>query len=151
MRRRLAAAIVAPAAGRALVEEVCATSCERVALVLGGLPQSTARAVAGLPVALVPNPAWCEGEAAALRCALAWALRSGADGLLLVDEAPAARSHLEALLAAFRATGVPAASGRLGAPGLPAVFGVEAFARLAGSPTPRRSSMFCPVLPRVTV
>lgn len=150
MRRRVVAAILAacptnqggcprvllPWAGttrlRAVAQAVCAASCERVAAVLGPAAGSIAPALSGLPIATLPNVLWSEGAAASIRCAVAWALRSGADGLLLVhgEQARTGRAHVESLLQAFRSSRAVVASHVCGDVGLPAVFGVETYARL---------------------
>ena len=84
MRNRVVATILAPQPTtlRSLVRALGA--CERVAVPLGANAAAVAAAVHGLPVATLPNVLWSEGIAAEIRCAVAWALRSGADGLLLV-------------------------------------------------------------------
>lgn len=143
MRRRVVAAVLAnsshvllPWAGttrlRSITSAVCAASCERVAVVVGTAAGSMSTALHGLPVATVPNVLWSEGVASAIRCAVAWALRSGADGLLLVhgDQARLETGHVDSLLAAFRETRTPVASYVGGEVGVPAVFGLESFARL---------------------
>jgi CTP:molybdopterin cytidylyltransferase MocA len=143
MRRRVVAAILAntsdvllPWAGttklRAIAQEVGASSCERVAVVLGTSAAGVSNALTGLPVITLPNVLWSEGVAAAIRCAVAWALRSGADGLLLVhgDQARVDRAHVDSLLSAFRTARCPVASSVYGHLEVPAVFGIESFARL---------------------
>lgn len=143
MRRRIVAAILAdtadvllPWAGstrlRSIAQQVCAASCERVAVVLGTSAGSIAGALAGLPITTLPNVLWSDGVSAGVRCAVAWALRSGADGLLLVDgeQARVDRAHVDSLLSAFRNTRAPVASHVRGEVGLPAVFGIESFPRL---------------------
>lgn len=143
MRRRVVAAILAhtedvlaPWAGstrlRSVAQEVCATSCERVAVVLGNSSGRIASALAGLPIATLPNVLWSDGASAAIRCAVAWALRTGSDGLLLVDgeQASLGREHVEGLVSAFRASRAPVASYLFGEVSVPAVFGIESFARL---------------------
>jgi CTP:molybdopterin cytidylyltransferase MocA len=133
MRRRIVAALVGHghAHVRAIAQELCATSCERVAITLGPSAGLIAHALDGVPLVTLPNVLWSEGAAAAIRCAVAWALRSGADGLLLVDgEHAVERAHVERLLAAFRPAHVPIASTARGEICLPAVFGLESFARL---------------------
>ena len=137
MRRRIVAAILAntPRALlpwsdtsrlRAVAREVCSTSCEKVAVV-GNL----GAALRGLPVALIPDLE--EGKSAAIRGAVDWALRCGAEGLLLVDgdQAHLDRNHLDSMLRAFRETRVPVSSYVDNDLAMPAVFGVETFARLA--------------------
>lgn len=112
MRRRVVAAILG-ACSRELAHEVCATSCDRVAIIGGP-------GFEGLPLVAL------DGDR------IAWALRSGADGLLLVQGSlHVDRFHLEALLDAFRGTRTPVASYVAGEVGLPAVFGVESYSRLA--------------------
>ena len=142
MRRRVVCAVLAHSSDvllpwegttrlRSIAGAVCAATCERVAVVIGAAAGRMTAALHGLPVATVPNLLWSEGTASAIRCAVAWALRSGADGLLLVDDqARLDRDHVDTLLAAFRATRTPVASEVAGELGLPAVFGVESFARL---------------------
>ena len=99
---------------------------------LGSSAGSITAALEGLPIATLPNVLWTEGTSAAIRCAVAWALRSGADGLLLVhgDQARVDRAHVENLLAVFRETRTPVASDVHGDVCVPAVFGIESFARL---------------------
>ncbi|MBA3504118.1 MAG: NTP transferase domain-containing protein, partial [Deltaproteobacteria bacterium] len=113
-------------------QEVCASSCERVAVVLGSGSGSISAALEGLPVATLPNVLWTAGKSAAIRCAVAWALRSGADGLLFVhgDQARVDRAHVDSLLSAFCETRGPVGSEVHGEVAVPAVFGIESFARL---------------------
>ena len=112
MRRRVVAAILG-ACSRELAHEVCASSCDRVAIIGGP-------GFDGLPLVALAGDA------------PAWTLRSGADGLLLVQgNVHVDRDHLEALLEAFRGTRTPVASYVAGEVGLPAVFGIESFGRLA--------------------
>ena len=143
MRRRIACAVLAnsaqvlmPWAGttrlRSIAGAVCSSTCERVGVVVGAAAGTITSALHGLPIATVPNLLWSEGTSSAIRCAVAWALRSGADGLLLVDgdQARLDRAHVDSLLAAFRETRTPVASYVAGDVGVPAVFGIESFARL---------------------
>src|SRR5512139_2214535 len=134
MRRRVVAAILAnnpgvllPWAGttrlRSVAQEVPAASCERVAVIAGARAGTVSSSLEGLPVAIVPDVLWGEGVASAIRCAVAWALRSGADGLMLVDgdQARVDRAHVENLLGAFRSARTPVASYVYGEVGIPAV------------------------------
>lgn len=144
MRKRVVAAILTaspttallPWAGttrlRSVAQAICAASCERVAVVLGPAAGSVTSSLTGLPVASLPNVLWSEGSAASMRCAVAWALRTGADGLLLVhgDQARLDRAHVESLLQAFRTSRATVASYVSGDVTLPAVFGVESYAKL---------------------
>ena len=112
MRRRVVAAILG-ACSRELAHEICATTCERVAVVGGP-------GFEGLPLVALAGDA------------IAWALKSGADGLVLVQgDQHVDRFHLETLIDAFRHTRTPVASYACGEVGLPAVFGVDSFGRLA--------------------
>ncbi|MDB4962494.1 MAG: hypothetical protein JWP01_2493 [Myxococcales bacterium] len=164
MRPRVVAALLAtgtstPPQLRALATQICAASCERVAVVLGANAGSIAPAMTGLPVAIVTNVLWADGPSSAIRCAVAWALRTGCDGLLLTScdeplltgDPLLTTAHVENLLAAFADSHEIAASRTLSvsagglasyhasSPGLPAIFHRAHFARLAaltGEATP---------------
>lgn len=142
MRTRVVATILAPrpASVRQLVHALA--PCERIAVPLGKHAAAVAAAVHGLPVATLPCVLWNDGLAAEIRCAVAWALRSGADGLLLVHGEDALDVHdVCGLVREFlksRAPIVPAADV------LPAIYGVEAFAKLG------QLTSSGPVLPHVT-
>lgn len=149
MRKRVVAAILAasptneagcprvllPWAGstrlRAVAKAICAASCERVAVVLGPGAGPATSSLQGLPIA-TPDVLWNDGAASPIRRAVAWALRTGADGLLLAhgDQARLDRTHVESLLQAFRSSRATVASYVSGEVTLPAVFGVESYAKL---------------------
>lgn len=135
---RIAAAILAagttePHAVRELAARTCMASCERVAVVLGAAAGVISPALHGLPVRIETNVLWSEGVAASIRIAVAWALRSGCDGLLLVacDQYRVSAAHLERLLAAYRSSRADVVCSRNGhGAGLPAVFHGTLYARL---------------------
>jgi xanthine dehydrogenase accessory factor len=125
-----------PYAGATLVETIVArvraTSCTRMAVVLGADREEIARRLARVRVDIVDNDAWQEGMAGSLRVAVAWARAAGCTGLLIavVDQPRLSTAHLERLLAALRATGDAAASRYSGKLGVPAAFGARWFGEL---------------------
>lgn len=135
---RIAAAIVAAGTGdpqrlRELAMRVCMASCERVAVVVGAGAGALSPALHGLPIRLEANVLHPEGVASSIRAAVAWALRSGCDALLLLacDQHRVTASHLERLLAAYRAKRDLVASRCSHGLGVPAVFHGTHFGRLA--------------------
>ena len=135
---RIAAAILAagtgePARLRALATRVCAADVERTAVVLGHSAGALGPALHGLPLHLITNVLHPEGSAAGIRTAVGWALRSGCDALLLVacEHHHVSASHLEHLLAAYRANREVVGSRCVQGLCLPAVFHATHYARLA--------------------
>ena len=118
---------------RAIASEVCASSCDRVGVVVGSYAAQVAAALDGLPVAVLPNVLWNEGMAASVRCAVAWAARSACDALVLCvcDQPRLTTAHLERLIARHRASGRPVGSRYADAIGVPALFGCDDYSRLA--------------------
>ncbi len=115
-----------------IARELCATCCDRVVVVLGAHAGAVAAALADLPVALEVNVLWTEGIASSIRCAVAWALRSGCDGLALVacDQPRLHAAHVDALVALHHRRGTAVASRYAGVVGTPAVFGATEFSSL---------------------
>jgi len=108
---------------RELVGRVCLAPVERVAVVLAS---DFTSALQGLPVHIEAN------QISPIRAAVAWALRTGCDGLLLIEgDRRISSSHLERLLAAYR--GHHDLVGTRGAHGLevPAIFHGSHYGRLA--------------------
>lgn len=135
---RIAAAVLAagtadPERLRELAGRVCLASVERVAVVLGAGAGALSSALHGLPIRIETNVLWSEGHASTIRAAVAWALRSGCDALLLLECAHhrVTSSHLEKLLGAYRGKHDLVAT--RGAHGfeIPAVFHGTHYGRLA--------------------
>ncbi|MBA3463704.1 MAG: NTP transferase domain-containing protein [Deltaproteobacteria bacterium] len=135
---RIAAAILAAGTGepqrlRELAMRVCASPCERVAVVLGAGAGAMTPVLHGLPLRIETNVLWSEGIASSIRSAVAWALRSGCDGLLLLacDHHRVTATHLERLIATYRSKGDVVASRCVHhGLGAPAVFHGTHFGRL---------------------
>lgn len=128
------AAAQGPSYLRTIAAQVAETSCERTAVILGNHQAHLVPTFGGVPVAVEINARATEGAASSIRAAVAWALRSGCDALLLVtcEDQVVPTAHLELLLARYRETGRLVAS-KLGAiTGVPAVFDRQHFARLGG-------------------
>jgi CTP:molybdopterin cytidylyltransferase MocA len=119
---------------RAVAEQTCAASFDRVAVVLGAHAGTIAPTLDGLPLAPLANVLWTEGVASSIRCAVAWALRSACDAILLLvcDQPRLTSSHLENLLSAYRASRRRVASRYANIVGVPAVFDRADFPRLGG-------------------
>ena len=117
---------------RFLATEALASSCDRVAVVLGASAPGAGAALGGLGVSLVRNALWEEGIASSIRCGVSWATREGYDAILLMlcDQPRLRREHLECLLLAFRTTGSIVASRYDGVLGAPAIFDRGTFADL---------------------
>jgi CTP:molybdopterin cytidylyltransferase MocA len=135
---RIAAAILAAGTGepyrlRELAMRVCATSCERTAVVLGAGAGALAGALHSLPVRIETNLLHSEGQAASIRSAVAWALRGGCDALMLLscDHHHVTTTHLERLLVAYRTNRDVVASHCVQGLCLPAVFHGTHYGRLA--------------------
>src|SRR5205085_1628033 len=102
-------------------------------VVLGAGAGSLAGALHSLPVRLETNVLHPEGMAASIRSAVAWALRSSCDALLVLccDHHHVTTSHLERLLVAYRANRDVVASHCATGLCLPAVFHGTHYGRLA--------------------
>lgn len=103
-----------------------ATACDRVFVVVGANRAPVVAAMAGLDVEIVENRGWPEGIGSSLRVGIRWveACEPGYDAVLimLVDQYKVGVEHLDRLIAAFRQSGIIAASEYDGAPGVPALF-----------------------------
>ena len=86
----------------------------------------------GLPVASLANVLWTEGMASSIRCAVAWAVRSSCEALLvaLCDQPRLTAAHLETLLQVYRRSPGPVASRYAGTLGAPAIFDRASFPAL---------------------
>ncbi len=118
---------------RAVASEACASSCQRVVVVVGANEESVRDSLGGLPVTMASNPGWREGLASSIRCGVAWAEREGCDAVLLLvcDQPELTSSHLDRLVASHAAGGAPiVASSYAGTLGVPALFGRASFAPL---------------------
>lgn len=135
---RIAAAVLAagtadPERLRELVGRVCLASVERVAVVLGAGAGTISPALHGLPIRIETNLLWPDGHASSIRAAVAWALRSGCDALMLLacEHHRVTSTHLAKLLAMYRAKpDLVASSGGHGLD-VPAVFHGAHYGRLA--------------------
>lgn len=111
----------------------CATTCARIAVVVGARADELLPTLGGLDVDVVVNHAWAEGMAASVRAGVAWAEARAATGLLLLvcDQPRLTGAHLGALLAAHAREGGSVGSAYAGAIGVPAVIDRTAFGALA--------------------
>lgn len=118
---------------RAVIEQVCAARCDRVAVVLGAYAGRIAPELVDLPVTPIANVLWAEGIASSIRCAVAWAMAGELDALVLVvcDQPRLTSAHLDRLIGAHAVTGRAVASRYEGIAGVPAVFGADEYAALA--------------------
>lgn len=135
---RIAAAVLAagtadPERLRELVGRVCLAPVERVAVVLGSGAGALSPVLHGLPIRIETNVLWSEGRASTIRAAVAWALRSSCDGLLLLDgdHHRVSSTHLEKLLATYRAKHDLVASRSAHGLDVPAIFHGSHYGRLA--------------------
>lgn len=117
---------------RAVAAEACASTCARVAVVVGAYAARVVEALDGLPVAIVPNGGWSEGLAASIRAAATWAQRADYDALVLAacDQPHLAAEHVDRLIAHHRERGGAVASHYAGAAGVPALFPARDFPKL---------------------
>jgi CTP:molybdopterin cytidylyltransferase MocA len=115
-----------------VVARVCASRCDRFAIVVGAHAADVIARVARHPVDIVANPHWQEGLASSVRAAAAWAQRIAASGLLLcvVDQPRLATEHLDRLVERFRASRTAVGSRYAGTLGVPAIVPATAFAEL---------------------
>jgi CTP:molybdopterin cytidylyltransferase MocA len=115
-----------------VVATACATSVARVAVVLGARAADIAPCLSSLDVDVLLNDQWQMGLASSIRRATFWALAKDAPALALVsgDQPHLQPAHVDALLAAHRASGGPAASFYAGVRGVPAVFPRALFPQL---------------------
>ena len=126
-----------PVGGEPLVRRTArialASPCAEIAVVLGAATDDVARALDGLSVALLPNPAWSEGVASSIRTAAAWARARSASAVLLLvcDQPRLSAEHLGALLAEHARTGGSVGSRYRDIVGVPAVFPARSFDALA--------------------
>jgi molybdenum cofactor cytidylyltransferase len=125
------------AAGRPLVrvavEQVLGAGLDDVVVVVGADAPAVAATLAGLPVRLVGNPDYAEGQATSLRAGLA-ALPPGTEAAVVAlgDQPLPDPAVIRGLVAAFRETGRPIAApvyrdGR----GNPVLFAAAVFGELA--------------------
>jgi xanthine dehydrogenase accessory factor len=125
-----------PVQGTTLVEliaaRVCATSCDRIALVVGAHAAEVAARVERYGIEILDNPDWQEGISSSVRAAARWARRIEAQGLLLcvVDQPKLSTGHLDELVDTFRQSGDVVASRYANTLGVPAVFDAGSFDEL---------------------
>jgi molybdenum cofactor cytidylyltransferase len=119
---------------RLAVEQVLAAGLDEVVVVVGGDAEAVAAALATLPVRVVVNPRYAEGQSTSLRTGLD-ALRPGTDAAVVAlgDQPLPDPDVIRRLVAAFRTTGRPIAvpvyrDGR----GNPVLFGATLFGELRG-------------------
>jgi molybdenum cofactor cytidylyltransferase len=119
---------------RLAVEQVLAAGLDEVVVVVGGDADAVAGALATLPVRVVVNPRYAEGQSTSLRAGLD-ALRPGTDAAVVAlgDQPLPDPDVIRRLVAAFRTTGRPIAApvyrdGR----GNPVLFGAALFGELRG-------------------
>jgi molybdenum cofactor cytidylyltransferase len=119
---------------RLAVEQVLAAGLDEVVVVVGGDAEAVAAALATLPVRVVVNPRYADGQSTSLRVGLD-ALRPGTDAAVVAlgDQPLPDPDVIRRLVAAFRTTGRPIAvpvyrDGR----GNPVLFGATLFGELRG-------------------
>lgn len=123
--------------GEPLVRHVArtalASSCARVAVIVGADHGPVETALHGLDVRCVMNAAWREGAASSVRAAVAWARSEQADGLLIVlaDQPLLSHQHVDDLASAIRAGAPAAGSGYDDVLGAPAAFAASQFDALS--------------------
>jgi CTP:molybdopterin cytidylyltransferase MocA len=117
---------------RAMIGELAASSCDRVAVVLGAHASEVAATLLDLELTRLVNPAWREGMASSIRCAAGWAMATRSEALLIAtcDQPRLTTAHVDRLIAAF-AEGAHATGSRYsGVVGVPAIFGAPDFLAL---------------------
>jgi molybdenum cofactor cytidylyltransferase len=114
---------------KAIACEVCASTCEHAAVVLGAHADLIAPELVGIEIAPLANPPWATHVASQLRVAIDWARQCGAGALAIVgcDQPRITAKHLDRLCASWRAAGRSVASRYAGALGLPAVIDARDF------------------------
>ncbi len=128
---------------RAIAGEACASSCDRVAVVLGAASGLIAPTLDGAGVELIMSPHWRDGVASSIRAGVAWAEAAGADAAILCscDRPELDAAHFDRLIGAYHASGGAVASydGHvLGAPALWPRASFPALAALTGDLGERR-------------
>jgi molybdenum cofactor cytidylyltransferase len=117
---------------RITAEQTLASSLDEVILVTGAAGDEVAAAVADLPVRLVHNPSYAEGQSTSLKVGLA-AVSPDIDAVmfLLGDQPEVGPEIIDALIAKFKRTGsaiVQPVYGKV--PGNPVLFGRALFSEL---------------------
>jgi molybdenum cofactor cytidylyltransferase len=114
-----------------IVEACCASRCSEVAVVLGAAATSIATAYQHTRAQTLHNPQWAQGLSTSLHCAVSWAQRREAAGLLVCacDQPLLSSARIEALCAAFVGSGRSVASSYGGTRGVPAILSATMFAR----------------------
>jgi xanthine dehydrogenase accessory factor len=118
---------------RRIAVEACASTCARVAVVLGAHTDAIFPTLIGLPVTRLDNDWWKEGMASSIRRAVAWAEETGSEALLicLCDQLELEAAHLDRLIATYRGNpGSMVGSAYAGVCGVPALFARDRFAAL---------------------
>jgi len=100
--------------GRSLIEnivdEVRASRCDAVAVVLGAVLEDIAPVLTGRGVTLLLNSAWGEGIASSIRVGVRWAASHDAVLICVCDQPYLRTAHLDRLIAAHLTSGRMAAS-----------------------------------------
>jgi xanthine dehydrogenase accessory factor len=117
--------------------EAIRSGCRPVVVVTGAHADGSSREVGDLPVQVIHNPDWTSGMSSSLRAGLAALAgddnRANATIVTVCDQPFARAPVLEALARAYRSSGRGiVASEYGGVVGVPALFGREHFAELAG-------------------
>jgi len=114
-------------------ECICRSRATAAAVVVGAHAGSVSAALSGLPMEVLPNPAWEEGMASSIRVAVSWAEQHQSDALLLAlcDQPRLTTAHLDRLIAEFERTGLPVASHYAHKSAVPALFPRSLFLALA--------------------
>jgi xanthine dehydrogenase accessory factor len=118
---------------RRVAVEACASTCARVAVVLGAHAAAISPTLSGVPVTRLDNAAWNEGVASSIRCAVAWADATRSEALILCvcDQVSLNAAHLDRMIAAYRrGLSSMVGSGYAGICGVPALFASDCFSEL---------------------
>lgn len=117
---------------RYVLQQLQAAALTRYAVVLGSGAAAVESVLAAHGCDSLDNPAWAEGIASSIRVATAWARAHQLDALLLAacDQPRLTTNHVRALCTAHARQAAAVASGYGGTCGIPAIFGLEWYARL---------------------
>lgn len=118
---------------RRIAVEACASTCARVAVVLGAHTEAIFPTLIGLPVTRLDNDLWKEGMASSIRRAVAWATEAGSEALVICvcDQLKLEAANLDRLIASYRGSAASmVGSAYAGVCGVPALFARDRFAAL---------------------
>jgi molybdenum cofactor cytidylyltransferase len=93
---------------RAVAEQALAAQLDRVLTVVGSAEGAVVAALEGLPLRIVANPAYAEGQSSSLRAGIAALGPEVAAALILLGDQPFVTAAIvDRIVAAWRATGAP--------------------------------------------